>query len=89
MEAAQAAAAAARSSNKPRVAVNLTKRESQLDFTVKKPFDEMSVADKALFCARWIRPLVPTAPRGSGCGPLRTDPASRLDLQLRWRLGGG
>jgi TldD protein len=47
MEAAQAAAAAARSSNEPRVSINLTKQESQLDFTVKKPFDEMSMADKA------------------------------------------
>jgi TldD protein len=47
VEAAQAAAAAARSSNEPRVSINLTKQESQLDFTVKKPFDEMSMADKA------------------------------------------
>jgi TldD protein len=47
LEAAQAAAAAARSSNEPRVSINLTKQESQLDFTVKKPFDEMSMADKA------------------------------------------
>jgi TldD protein len=47
MEAAQAAAAAARSSNEPRVSINLTIQESQLDFTVKKPFDEMSMADKA------------------------------------------
>jgi TldD protein len=47
MEAAQAAAAAARSSNEPRVSINLTKQESRLDFTVKKPFDEMSMADKA------------------------------------------
>jgi TldD protein len=47
MEAAQAAAAAARSSNEPRVLVNLTKQESQLDFSIKKPFEELSVADKA------------------------------------------
>jgi TldD protein len=47
VEAAQAAAAAARSSNKPRVAVDLTRQESRLDFTVKKPFETLSVADKA------------------------------------------
>lgn len=47
LEAAQAAAAAARGSNEPRLTIDLTKQESALDFTVRKPFDELSVADKA------------------------------------------
>jgi TldD protein len=52
LEAAQAAAAAARSSNEPRLTINLTKQESQLDFAVKKSFDGLSVADKAAILRR-------------------------------------
>jgi TldD protein len=47
IEAAQAAAAAARGSNKPRVSVDLTRSHSPLDFPVTRPFDQMSTADKA------------------------------------------
>jgi TldD protein len=47
LEAAAAASAAARSTNKVRVTVDLTKRESKLDFPVARPFDQMSTVDKA------------------------------------------
>jgi TldD protein len=47
VEAAQAAAAAARASNKPRLAIDLTRTASPLDFRIEKPFAEMSVGDKA------------------------------------------
>lgn len=47
LEAAAAAAAAARGSNQPRVALDLTRRRSSLDFPVLRPFDQMSAADKA------------------------------------------
>lgn len=47
MAAAQAAAAAARGTNKPRVMVNLTKRPSQLDFPIRRSYDAMRTADKA------------------------------------------
>jgi TldD protein len=46
-EAARAAAAAARGTNEPRVAVDLTRTQSSLDFPVERPFGEMSTAEKA------------------------------------------
>lgn len=52
LEAAQAAAAAARGSNEPRPAIDLTRQESALDFRVAKPFDAMPVADKAAILRR-------------------------------------
>jgi TldD protein len=45
--AAQAAAAAAHSTNQPRTVVDLTKRTSPLNFTIARPFDEMKSVDKA------------------------------------------
>jgi TldD protein len=47
LEAAEAAAAAARGRNEPRVAVDLTRQKSSLDFTIQKPYEGLSVADKA------------------------------------------
>jgi TldD protein len=47
LEAAQAAAAAARGTNEARVTIDLTRRESGLLFPVQRPFDQMSAADKA------------------------------------------
>src|SRR5690606_3671626 len=47
LEAAQAAAAAARGTNEPRTSINLTRRESALEFKIQKPFDMMPVSDKA------------------------------------------
>jgi TldD protein len=47
VEAAQAAAAAARGTNEPRVVVDLTRSESGLAFPVRIPFDDMSAGDKA------------------------------------------
>jgi TldD protein len=47
IEAAKAAAAAARGSNEPRVTVDLTRSESRLDFPIKRAYDEMSAVDKA------------------------------------------
>lgn len=47
IEAAQTAAAAARGTNAPRVAVDLTKTTSPLDFPMERPFDEMSAGGKA------------------------------------------
>ncbi len=46
LEAATAAAAAARGTNEARVAVDLTKRVSPLIFPVERPFSQMSTADK-------------------------------------------
>ncbi|MEM7118515.1 MAG: TldD/PmbA family protein [Chloroflexota bacterium] len=45
--AAKAAAAAARGKNEGAVSIDLTRSVSGLDFGVKRPFDEMSIADKA------------------------------------------
>ncbi len=47
IEAAQTAAAAARGSSEPRVVVDLTKRNSPLNFTIARPYDGMKTADKA------------------------------------------
>jgi TldD protein len=47
IEAAHAAAAAARGTNKPRIAINLTKTPSALDFPVQRSFADMRTADKA------------------------------------------
>ncbi|MEZ4616670.1 MAG: TldD/PmbA family protein [Caldilineaceae bacterium] len=47
IEAAQTAAAAARSTNAPRALVDLTKRTSPLQFTVARPYDGMKTVDKA------------------------------------------
>ena len=47
LEAAQAAAAAARGTNEPRVSVDLTRKESPLDFRIEKPFESLPVAQKA------------------------------------------
>jgi TldD protein len=52
IEAAQAASAAARGTNEPRVTIDLTKAESKLDFPVQRPFDAMSPADKAAILRR-------------------------------------
>ena len=55
LEAAAAAAAAARGTNKPRVAMDLTKRISPLRFPVRRPFDQMSTADKAAILRKMDR----------------------------------
>jgi TldD protein len=47
IEAAKAAAAAARGTNEPRVAVDLTRSQSSLDFPLERPFDDMGTAEKA------------------------------------------
>lgn len=47
IEAAHAAAAAARGTNQPRVAINLTKTPSRLDFPIQRRYEEMRTADKA------------------------------------------
>lgn len=47
IEAAGAAAAAAKGSNESRVTVDLTRSTSSLNFPVKRPFDQMSTGDKA------------------------------------------
>ena len=47
IQAAKAAAAAAKGTNKPRVAIDLTQSISKLNFEIKRPFDQMSMADKA------------------------------------------
>lgn len=47
LDAARSAAAAARGSSQPRVSVDLTRRESPLDFSIRRTFDEMPMADKA------------------------------------------
>jgi TldD protein len=47
VEAAEAAAAAARGANDPRVTINLARSQSTLDFPLKKAFDQLSTADKA------------------------------------------
>jgi TldD protein len=52
IEAAQTAAAAAKGTSQPRVSIDMTRTESALDFPVEKPFDTMSVADKAAILRR-------------------------------------
>ncbi|RME65688.1 MAG: TldD/PmbA family protein, partial [Caldilineae bacterium] len=52
IEAARAAASAARGTNAPRTVVDLTKRPSPVDYTIQRPFEEMSVADKAAYLRR-------------------------------------
>jgi TldD protein len=52
VEAAGAAAAAARGTNEPRVVVDLTRSTSPLDFPVKRPFDKMGAVDKAAILRR-------------------------------------
>ncbi|MCA9969794.1 MAG: hypothetical protein KC425_06245, partial [Anaerolineales bacterium] len=52
LEAARAAAAAARGSNAPRTRIDLTRRHSDLTFPVQKPFDQLSAADKAAVLRR-------------------------------------
>ncbi len=47
LEAAGAAAAAARGSNKPRLTIDLTRRHSRLDFPVRRPLDSLKTAEKA------------------------------------------
>ncbi|MEM7334989.1 MAG: TldD/PmbA family protein [Chloroflexota bacterium] len=47
IEAAKAAAAAAKGTNKPRVSIDLTRSVSPLNFEIKRPFDQMSTVDKA------------------------------------------
>ena len=47
LETAKAAAAAAKGENTGRVTVDLTRKESGLDLSILKPYDEMSIADKA------------------------------------------
>jgi TldD protein len=59
--AAQAASAAARGTNQPRVALNLTKRPSTLDFPIQRSFDDMRTADKAAILRQMDR-----AARGVG-----------------------
>ncbi|MFQ5615214.1 MAG: TldD/PmbA family protein, partial [Anaerolineales bacterium] len=53
LEAAKAAAAAARGTAEPRVSVDLTRRESDLDFSPERPYDELPAADKA----EWLRKM--------------------------------
>jgi TldD protein len=48
IEAAHAAAAAARGTNKSRVVVDLAQLKSPHEFTIERPFDEMSTAQKAI-----------------------------------------
>lgn len=47
IEAAQAAAAAARGTNQPRVSLNLTQKRSPLAFPVRRRYEEMPMVDKA------------------------------------------
>ena len=47
IEAAKTAASAARGTNANRIAVDLTRSQSPLDFPIERPFDDMSIADKA------------------------------------------
>lgn len=47
IEAAHAAAAAARGANQPRVHINLTKTPSRLDFPIRRRYEEMPMATKA------------------------------------------
>lgn len=47
IDAAHAAAAAARATNQPRVSINLTKTPSRLDFPIRRRYEEMPMADKA------------------------------------------
>ncbi len=47
LAAAEAAAAAARSTNQARVAVDLTRRIPSVTHPIKRPFDQMSIAEKA------------------------------------------
>lgn len=47
LEAARAAAAAAKGSTEPRITLDLTRRQSPLDFPVRKPFDSLPVTEKA------------------------------------------
>jgi TldD protein len=47
LNAARSAAAAAKGSSEPRVALDLTRRVSPLDFPMDKPFEELTEADKA------------------------------------------
>ncbi|HYN87796.1 MAG TPA: TldD/PmbA family protein [Ardenticatenaceae bacterium] len=47
IDAARAAAAAARRTNQPRVAVDLSRSEPRLESPLRRPFDEMSIAGKA------------------------------------------
>ncbi len=47
VEAAQTAAAAARSSNAVRTVVDLTQQKSPLAFTIARPYDQMKTVDKA------------------------------------------
>ncbi len=53
MDAAQAAASAAKGTDEPRVTVDLTKQASSLDFPVEKPYDTLPIADKA----DWLRKM--------------------------------
>ena len=90
MEAAAVAAAAARNANNAQVCADLTKRESQVMSRIERPFEQMSIQDKAgMFAA-------------DGRGHARAQPAYRqravrvyrdappgMGLQLRRRLGGG
>lgn len=47
IKAAEAAAAAAKGSNKPRLSIDLSRLESPLKFEVKRPFDQIGTAEKA------------------------------------------
>lgn len=47
IEAAHAAAAAARGTNQTRISINLTKTSSRLDFPIRRRYEEMPMADKA------------------------------------------
>jgi TldD protein len=57
LEAATAAASAAKGTNEVRVAVDLTKNESGLDFPVERPYESVPVADKA----EWLHKMDATA----------------------------
>jgi TldD protein len=52
IEAAQTAAAAAKGTSQLQVSIDMTRTESALDFPVEKPFDELSVTDKAAILRR-------------------------------------
>ncbi|MEZ4662440.1 MAG: TldD/PmbA family protein [Caldilineaceae bacterium] len=47
LDAARAAASAARGTNEPRVSIDLTRRQSPLIFPVARPFEQMPIVEKA------------------------------------------
>ena len=90
MEAAAVAAAAARNANNAQVCADLTKRESQVMSRIERPFEQMSIQDKAGILRQMdeVTPAAQPAYRQRAVRVFRNAPPG-MGLQLRRRLGRG